>query len=101
MEYVIPPHIYLHRYADDHGIKDEFKASNRMDETNTINSLVSTADDIKSWMDTNCLKMNGAKTQFITFAARKQLPKCEITEITVDNCVIQRASVKVQVRVLI
>ena len=64
-----------------------------MDETNTINSLVSTADDIKSWMDTNCLKMNGANTECITFAARKQLPKCEITEITVDNCVIQRASV--------
>ena len=44
-------------------------------------------------MDKNHLKMNGAKTEFITFAARKQLPKCEITEITVDNCVIQRASV--------
>ena len=29
--------------------------------------------------------MNGAKTEFITFAASKQLPKCEITEITVDN----------------
>ena len=44
-------------------------------------------------MDKNHLKMNGAKTEFIIFAARKQLPKCEITEITVDNCVIQRASV--------
>ena len=64
-----------------------------MDETNTINSLVFTTDDIKIWMNTNHLKMNGAKTEFITFAARKQLPKCEITEITVDNCVIQRASV--------
>ena len=41
----------------------------------------------------NHLKMNGAKMEFITFSARKQLPKCEITEITVDNCVIQRASV--------
>ena len=64
-----------------------------MDETNTINSLVSTTDNIKIWMDENHLKMNGAKTEFITFAARKQLPKCEITEITVDNCVIERASV--------
>ena len=58
-----------------------------------INSLVSTTDDIKIWMDKNCLKMNGAKTEFITFAARKQLPKCGITEINVDNCVIQRASI--------
>ena len=64
-----------------------------MDETNTINSLVSTTDDIKIWMDENHLKMNGAKTEFITFAAKKQLPKCEITKITVDNCVIERASV--------
>ena len=61
MEDVILPHICLHRYANVHGIKDEFKASNRMDETIMINSLVSTTDDIKSWMDTNHLKMNGAK----------------------------------------
>ena len=93
MKDVIPPHICPHGYADDHGIKNKFDASNRMDETNTINSLVSTTDDIKNWMDTNHLKMNGAKTDFITFAARKQLPKCQITEITVDNCVFQRGSV--------
>ena len=37
--------------------------------------------------------MNGVKTELIIFAARKQLPKCGITEIIVDNCVIQRASV--------
>ena len=84
---------YLHGYADDHGIKDEFDASNRMDETNIINSLVSTSDDIKIWMDKNCLEMNGTKTEFITFVARKQLPKCAITEITVDNSIIERASV--------
>ena len=93
MDDVIPPHICLYGYADDHGIKNEYDASNRMDETNVINSIVSTTDDIKSWMDINHLKMNGAKTEFITFAATKQLPKCDITEITVDNCVIQRTSV--------
>ena len=60
MEDVIPYHICQHGYADDHGIKDEFKASNRMDETNMINSLVSTTHDIKGWMDTNHLKMIGA-----------------------------------------
>ena len=48
MEDVIPPHICLHGYADDHSIKDGFKASNRMDETNIINSLVSTTGDIKA-----------------------------------------------------
>ena len=64
-----------------------------MDETNTINSPVSATDDIKTWMDTNHWKMNGAKMEFNTFAARKQLAKCEITEITVDNFVIQRVSV--------
>ena len=93
MEDITPPHICLHGYVDDHGIKNKFDASNRMDETNMINSLVSTTDDIKIWMDKKHLKMNGAKREFITFAARKQLPKCETTEITVDNCVIQRESV--------
>ena len=75
MEDVIPPHICLHGYADDHGIKNKFDASNRMDETNTINSLVSTTDDIKIWMDKNRLKMNGAKTEFITFATGKTASK--------------------------
>ena len=65
-----------------------------MEETNTISSLVSATDNIKSWMDTNHLKMNGPKMKFITFAARKQLQKCEITEITVDNYATQRASGK-------
>ena len=93
MQDIIPPHISLHGYANDHNIKDEFNTSNRMDETKMINSLVSTTGDIKSWINTNHLKMNGAKMEFITFAARKQLPQCEITEITVNNCVIQRASI--------
>ena len=50
-----------------------------MDETN---SLVSTTDDIKIWMDKNRLKMNGAKTEFITFAARKQHPNVGL----LNNC---------------
>ena len=58
-----------------------------------ITSLVSTTDDIKSWMDTNHLKMNGAKMEFIIFVARKQLPKCKVTDITGDNCDIQRTGV--------
>ena len=69
IEDVIPP-TCLYGYADDHGMKNEFDASNRMDETNTINSLVSTTDDIKIWMDENRLKMNGAKTEFIRFVAK-------------------------------
>ena len=55
--------------------KDEFKASTRMDETNIINSLVSSTNDIKNWMDTNHLKMNGAKMEFITSAAKKTTSK--------------------------
>ena len=34
------------------------------------------AVDIKAWMDSNRLKMNTAKTEFIYFGSKQQLQKC-------------------------
>ena len=33
-------------------------------------------NDIKDWMDSNRLKMNTVKTEFIMFGSKKQLEKC-------------------------
>ena len=53
MENEIPPEINLHRYADDHGIKDKFNPSDKESEKSVIDRLVDTTNDIKTWMDSN------------------------------------------------
>ena len=44
-------------------------------------------------MDSNRLKMNDAKTEFIYFGSPKQLQKCLVSSITVNNTTVNRASV--------
>ena len=61
MENEIPPEINLHGYADDHGIKDKFNPSDREAWKSVIDRLVDTINDIKTWMDSTDLKMNGSK----------------------------------------
>ena len=41
-----------------------------------IRSLELCMNDIKDWMDSNRLKMNATKTEFIIFGSKKQLHKC-------------------------
>ena len=53
MENEIPPEINLHGYADDHGLKDKFNPSAGEFEKSVIVRLVETANDIKTWMDSN------------------------------------------------
>ena len=53
MENEISPEINLHRYANDHGIKDKFNPSDRESEKSVIDRLVDTTSDIKTWMDSN------------------------------------------------
>ena len=40
-------------------------------------------------MDQNRLKMNDDKTEFIMFASKRQLEKCEITSIDVNNTIVK------------
>ena len=69
---VVPPPIDIHGYADDHGVKDKFRAqcNNNEIELTTILNLELCLDSIKTWMDLNCLKMNSSKTKFILFGSK-------------------------------
>ena len=69
--------IDLHGFADDHALKNSFKAGDLEVEHTCISTLESTAGNVKMWMDQNHLKMNDEKTEFIVFASRQLLPKCE------------------------
>ena len=81
--------LHLHGFADDHILKNSFRASSRVDEKDSIRSLERTLVDIKVWMDQNRLKMNDDKTEFIMFASKRQLEKCETTSIDVNNTIVK------------
>ena len=76
MKYIVPAHMSLQEYADDHAIKLTFSANNISAEATALRSLENCAEDIKQWMDSNRFKMNSSKTEFILFGHPKQLRKC-------------------------
>ena len=82
---VVPSDIQIHAYADDHAIKRSYQASSRSAETTCMTELSRCCDDIKTWMDTNRLKMNSSKTEFIVFGYKSQLEKCCVNNIRVNN----------------
>ena len=73
---IVPAPIKLYGYADDHALSDLFKASDRVSESETIARMPDLMKDIKGWMDSNRLKMNDDKMEFIMFGNHVQLQKC-------------------------
>ena len=57
--------INLNGYADDHSLNTKFKSDNRIEENRATEFLEAYMDDKKEWMDSNRLKMNATKTEFI------------------------------------
>ena len=81
--------VSLHRFADDHVLKNTFSANSRLAERESVSTLEAKAADVKLWMDHNHLKMNDSKTEFIMFASRQMLQKCVTTELDVNGLDIQ------------
>ena len=50
-------------------------------------------DNIKEWMDTNRLKMNASKSEFILFGSHKQLQKCITNSFKVNRDTVERSYV--------
>ena len=77
--------INLNGYADDHSLNKNFRADNRTEEISTIRSLELCMNDIKDWRDSNRLKMNATKTEFIMFGSKKQLQQCTTEALKVND----------------
>ena len=90
MQDVVPDNVDILGYADDHALKKSFSANSRTDEQLTMSALEGTTKDIKEWMDTNRLKMNNDKTEFILMGSRQQLKKAVTTGIDVNGVLIKR-----------
>ena len=50
-------------------------------------------NDIKNWMGTNRLKMNATKTEFIMFGSKKQLHKCTIEALNVNDDMVPTSEI--------
>ena len=81
--------VTLHGFADDHALKNTFVAKSRQAEKDSVSTLEVKAAEVKVSMDQNCLKMNDNKTEFIMFASRIMLQKCDTTRIAVNGTNIQ------------
>ena len=67
LEDVVPNNLQLSGFADDHSVRNTFKASDRNAEIDTKANVEEYMLNIKQWMDAACLKMNPTKTEFIYF----------------------------------
>ena len=50
-------------------------------------------DNIRQWMDTDRLKMNASKTEFILFGSHKHLQKCITNSLNVNGVTVERSYV--------
>ena len=65
MKTIVPSDIAIHVYADDHALKKEFNSSVPQDKVEAAESLSRYLDEVRSWMNSCCLKMNTDKTEAI------------------------------------
>ena len=59
-------------YTNDHALNDKFHASNIQEENIVTQGLELRLENINNWMNSNRLKMNNNKTEFICFRSRQQ-----------------------------
>ena len=76
-------------YADDHLLYDSFSSTSPEFESHTIQNLENCLTSIRQWMNSNRLKMNDNKTEFMLCGSKAQLKKCQINNLTVGDSTIK------------
>ena len=92
LEDEVPNNLQLSGFADDHSIRDTFKASDRNAEQKAKENVEQCILNIKQWMDATHLKMNPAKTEFIYFGHTVQLKICTENTINIAGNLIVRSN---------
>ena len=87
---VVTSDIDIHGFADDHFFKKAFVPGGE-DEKMTITHLESNLKSVKTWMDSNRLKMNDGKMEFIIFGSRKKTLECGTESLNVNSVTVTRA----------
>ncbi|KAK3101096.1 hypothetical protein FSP39_000910 [Pinctada imbricata] len=82
---VIPPSVTVYGFADDHTANKRFRPVTENDEYEAIRELEECAVIINNWMNSNKLKMNASKTEFILFGSKSQLSRCHTKLINING----------------
>ena len=88
---VIHRNISLYGFADDHTARASFVPKNN-EENEVISEISACAADINGWMNSNKLKMNNSKTEFILVGSQKQLKKCVTESIDIVGETVNRSA---------
>ena len=91
--------VALHGFADDHALKNTYKAKSCIAEKYSVQTLERKAVDVKEWMYTNHLKMNDSKTEFVTFASKQMFKLCTTDHLNVNDVSVPRCEVIKYLRV--
>ena len=86
---IIPGNLHIYGYADDHALSTSFKPGHQ-DECEGNQILQGICLAVKDWMDSNRLKMNASKTEYIYFGSSHQLTKCENKSLDVNGELVER-----------
>ena len=82
-------------YADDHSIYDAFDPNVAFSEQGVISNLEKCLVSVNDWMNSNRLKMNTDKTEFLLLGSKHQILKCSTKSINVcENAVLSNPSIK-------
>ena len=89
---VIPENLHIYGYADDHALSTSFKPCHQ-DEYEGNQQLQRICLAVKEWMDTNRLKMNASKTEYIYFGSSHQIAICGNKNLNVNGELVERTDV--------
>ena len=78
--------IIFHFYADDSQIYMTFKPALDGDKEECLHNLEHCIEEIRTWMATNSLKFNMAKTEFVVFGNKHQPTKADANNMSIRVC---------------
>ena len=79
-------------YADDHGIYKSCRPTQKS-EMDVMSKLEQCLEQVHNWMNSNKLKLNPTKTEFIIFGGKTQLTKCSASSVCVSGTGVNKSSV--------
>ena len=89
---IIPEEIDLIGFADDHTLIKSFTPGTENAETVCRSELEACMSSVNKWMGTMRLKMNPSKTELIYFGNKRQLEKCRLDSMEVENSIVNRSN---------
>lgn len=80
----------IHVYADDTQLYLAFNPSQDANQWKAVTATENCVKDLRAWMLSNKLKINGSKTEFMLLGSKSSLAKVHFNSIQAGECVVQK-----------